>query len=195
MKIHSLVLFLLLGACKPSTSSVTSGTGGAKQTATSEQITNFSQADLQEFYEIVREFYLERAATKKFEDDARFEIEFFKKFAIPVASNDKISQFSKALFELIESREYGFSLFGIPKKEKFSSVPPKGMTSRDLEDFFQIVKTEYFKYVAGVQLQNFGTREIRFYARIQGLPPTAMPRQGDLLIISGDIFNKLETGK
>ncbi|NBW82142.1 hypothetical protein EBR21_10365, partial [bacterium] len=145
--IPSLTLLALLSACKPVNTAVTSGAGNASQATTPEQIISFTRADVQEFYEIIRAFYLDRAASKKLEDDGRFEIEFLKKFSVPLTSNEKIGQFSKTLFELIESRQYGFSLFGIPKNEKSSAVPPKGMTSRDLVDFIQIVKTEYFKYV------------------------------------------------
>lgn len=193
--IKTLGLMFILAGCKVSTPATTSGTGTTKQSDPSDQITNFTTLDLQEFYEIVRDFYLYRADSKKFEDDGRFEIEFLSKFSIPLNSNDKIKQFAQTMFDLMESRDFGITLHAIPKKEKLSALPPKGMSTRDLGDFLQIVKTEYFKYVAGVQLQNFGNREIRFYARVQGLPVTAMPRQGDLLIIAGDLFTKLETGK
>jgi hypothetical protein len=187
-------LALMLLACKPNRSTGSGETQTARQDLT-EQAAVITPTDVQEFWEIVKIFYLDRAQNHNFESDNRFETSFLKKFAVPLKENDKIKKFAQNMFDFMESGTYNFVLHGISKKSKVSALPPKGMTDRDLEDFLQIVKTEYFKNVAGVQLQNFKAREIRFYAKVQGLPATAMPRQGDLLIIAGDIFNKIETGR
>lgn len=186
----SLSLALLTIACKEPGSS--SGAGGADG---STQSTSMTQTDVQEFYEIVKEFYLKRAKTMEFTADDRYETNFIKKFGIPLNANNRIEELASNMFDFMESGKYGMVLYGIPRKAQVAGQPPAGMTSRDLEDFLQIIKTEYYKFITGVQLQNFGAREIRFYARMQGLPPTAMPKQGDLLIIAADLFNKIETGR
>jgi hypothetical protein len=189
-----LPLALVVLACKPTSSSDGGKTQAARQDTTN-QTAVISAADVQEFWEIVKIFYIDRAQNHNFETEDRFETSFLKKFAVPLTDNDKIKKFAQDMFDFMESGKYNLVLHGITKKPKVLALPPKGMTDRDLQDFLQIVKTEYFKFVAGVQLQNFKAREIRFYAKVQGLPATAMPRQGDLLIIAGDIFEKIETGR
>lgn len=187
-------LALMLLACKPNRSPG----GGETQTARkdlTEQAAVITPTDVQEFWEIVKIFYLDRAANHEFSDDQTFESRFLQKFAVDRTNNARVKTFAQNMFDFLESGKYNIILHGIVKKPKVSALPPKGMTDRDLEDFLQIVKTEYFKYVAGVQLQNFKAREIRFYAKVQGLPINSMPRQGDLLIIAGDIFEKIETGR
>jgi DNA-directed RNA polymerase subunit F len=190
----------LAASCKPNQTD--SDTAAARETPRDQQapvsddlVTKMTPADVQEFYDIVKKFYLNRAKTEKLVDNQRFEIEFLTKFGLGLNDNEKLFRFSETMFGLMESGEFQVILHDIPKKKLVSAVPPKGMTSRDLENFLQIVKTEYFKYISGVQHQNFGAQELRFYARMQGLPPTTMPRQGDMLIIAGDLFNRIETGK
>lgn len=186
-------------SCKnsPSSSTSTAQKEDERNAASSagDQVTKMTQADVQEFYEIVKNHYLERAKGYEFSDDGRFEAEFYKKFNVPLKDNSKIYTFVKNMFDFMESGNYSMVLHGIPKKPAISALPPKGMTNRDLENFLQITKTQYFKHITGVQLHNFGAQELRFYARMQGLSPTSMPRQGDMLIIAGDLYNRIETGK
>jgi hypothetical protein len=186
-------------ACKPadndSSAAAVKETPGNQQISSGDLATKMTPADVQEFYEIVKLFYLNRAKTQKFEDNGRFEIDYFEKFSIPLDNNEKIHAFSNNMFALMESGQFSVVLFDIPKKPAPMAVPPKGMTTLDLENFLQIVKTEYFKYIAGVPVKDFGAQELRFYARMQGVLPPAMPRQGDLLINAGDLFNRIETGK
>lgn len=190
-------IFSMISAtgCKVSNSSSTMNTGAEQSISNSDQPYVVTQADLQEFYEIVKEFYLIRANSSQFTDNGHFEITMLRKFSIPLDSNDKIYTFSKNMFDFMESGNYSVILHGVPRKAQISALPLKGMTNRDLEDFLQVVKTEYFKYIASVRVQSIGAREMRFYARIQGLKSTELPRQGELLINAGDLFTKIETGK
>lgn len=177
----------------PSTAQTESERNAAS--SASDEVTKMTQADVQEFYEIVKNFYLERVKELPLQEDGRFESEFYKKFGISLGDKSKIYSLAKNMFDFMESGNYSLVLHGIPKRPAISALPPKGMTSRDLENFLQITKTEYFKHITGVQLHNFGAQELRFYARMQGLSPTSMPRQGDMLIIAGDLYNRIETGK
>ncbi len=194
-----LLVSIVSVSCKnsPSSSTSTAQTENERNATSSagDQVTKMTQADVQEFYEIVKNHYLERAKVYDFSDDGRFEAEFYKKFGVPLSDNTKIYNLAKNMFDFMESGNYAIVLHGIPKRPTISALPPKGMTNRDLENFLQITKTEYFKHITGVQLHNFGAQELRFYARMQGLSPTSMPRQGDMLIIAGDLYNRIETGK
>jgi hypothetical protein len=197
------LLFLLgvfvFASCKPadsdSTAAAARNTPQAQQTQNGDLVTKMTPADVQEFYGIVKQYYLNRIKSEKFETSDRYEATFLKKFSVPLGDKEKIRAFAEDMFSHLESGQLSVVLHGIPKKPASSAPLPKGMTSRDLDDFLQIVKTEYYKYAAVIQLQNTGAQELRFYARLQGLAAGSMPRQGDILIIAGDLFNFIETGR
>ncbi|MEY4064314.1 MAG: hypothetical protein RIR26_522 [Pseudomonadota bacterium] len=147
-----------------------------------------SQSDLEEFYEIVKSFYLKKIVTLGVESFSSSETELMQKFSINLQSKGSAVEFAETMFQLLESGRYKQRIHGINRLMKVTREPPRGLTDADLQDFFQIVKMEYFKRITRQPAPAMDARESAFYAR----QPTSSRAPQDVLLLASDLFDKLE---
>jgi hypothetical protein len=194
-KLMMIVLPLAFVGCKaPQRAASESDSQSTARTGTSNQQqlkynSTPSQPELEEFYEIIKAFYLKKIRTLGADAFSSAESELMQKFSINIQSNTSTVEFAETMFQLLESGRYKHKIHGINRLMKVTREAPRGLTDSDLQQFFQIVKMEYFKYVTRRPAPAMDARESSFYAR-QQLGTENAPT--DFLLRASDHFDALE---
>jgi hypothetical protein len=161
------------------------------------QVESLISENASEFFGILQDFYLRRASEFDFSSAGPFEIRFFEKFGVSrsaPSSKIVVKQISSEFFGYLGFETCGLKLFGVGQDVKAACPSVKNLSQRDLQDFFQIVKAEYYKYISLVSSKSLTDREKSLYAKIQSTTPSSIDR-GELLVNAGDLFLWLETGR
>ncbi len=192
--IQMLSAFTVFAACKkPEGDTASSTNSSARQQSPQQQQGEFpTQFDLQEFYEITRASYLKKLRAFGEDGLSQAEAEFMAKFNINTKYVGQMVELSETMFQLLESGRYAQKLHGVNRLDKVTRNVPKGLTDKDLEQFFQIVKMEYFKRITKRPTPEMDVREANFYARINGRTESAQASPADVLLQSSDLFDKIE---
>ena len=191
--IHLVAAVSLLASCKRPDGDAGSTTSSSAAQQQRQQKGDFPTTfDLQEFYEITKASYLKKLRTFGEGGLSLAEGELMAKFAINPKNVVQMSEFAETMFQLLESGRYSQKLHGVNRLEKVTRSAPKGLTDRDLEQFFQIVKMEYFKRITKRPAPEMDARESDFYARISGKVEASQGAPDDVLLMSSDLFDKVE---
>lgn len=180
-----------LVACKPSTSSENLGAQN-QFSQQAEQGVFPSPFDVQEFYQIAKDFYFNKLKTTQPEFFSQEEKRLMNKLGFKPEFPAQTQAFAETMFELLESGLYEQKLHGIPRATKLTRTAPKGLSNRDLQDFFQVVKMEYFKRITKNSGRDIDARESDFFERTKKRAQEAKSTADDALLIASDLFDKLE---
>ena len=194
--VSALFLALPLLGCKAYPGGSSEQSAGQSQYQQSSQYTPQdifpTPADVQDFYEIMKSATLKNISGNYTGGTSSYRSEMLSKFSVRADSSKEVLDFYETMFELLESGRYSVRLKGVSVRPRVTRTEPKGLTSLDLANFLQMVKTEYYLRLTKQPIQTYDVRETGFYARAKGSLPGTLPEQGDLLTVAADMFDKIE---
>ncbi|MBM3383451.1 MAG: hypothetical protein FJY29_13595 [Betaproteobacteria bacterium] len=195
--INMMAAFTLFAACKKPASDAGAGTNSSASQQSPQQQQQQrgefpTQFDLQEFYEITRASYLKKLRAFGEDGLSQAELAFMAKFNINTKYVGQMVDLAETMFQLLESGRYAQKLHGISRMDKVSRNAPKGLTDKDLEQFFQLVKMDYFRRITKRPTPEMDARETNFYARASAKSESSHASPADVLLLSSDLFDKIE---